>query len=70
MNTKHHVATTLAPSSGAVICHSERRRVAPKMRLSFLELGVERAKRRPQLLVAGRQLDRQKGEEQDPQGPV
>ena len=36
---KHQVATTPVRRSGAVICHSERSRVAPRMRLASSSSG-------------------------------
>ena len=36
---KHHVAITLVRNSGAVICQSARRRVAPRMRLASSSSG-------------------------------
>src|ERR1700688_3517782 len=52
MKMKHHAVTTLVRKRGAVICHSDCSRVAPKM------------------LVAGRKLDGEKGEKQDPDRAV
>ena len=39
MKTKHQVATTLARNNGAVICHKDFSRVAPKIRLASSSSG-------------------------------
>ena len=70
MKMKHQVATTLGAQQrrGDLPQRLQPGRAEDAARL--LELGMEAAERRLELLVAGRQLDRQKGEQQDPQRAV
>ena len=67
IKTKHQVATRLVRNSGAVIRHKDCSRRGAEDPARLLELGMQAAKSRLDLLVAGRQFDRQKGQQQDPQ---
>ena len=60
---KHQVAIMLGPSSGAVMSRKRAQARGAENARGFLQLRRERMKRRLQLLVGGRQLDRQIGEQ-------
>ena len=67
---KHQVAITLVRSSGAVMW---RERLQPRRAedaACLLEVGIDGAERRLQLLIGGRQRDRDEGDQQDPERAV
>ena len=67
---KHQVAITPVRSSGAVICQQRLQPRGAENAAGVLQLGMDGAERRLQLLIGRRQRDGDEGDQQDPQRAV